>query len=92
MTQTQILKRFVKDIFRVVFVDGVVCQVHVQVVQVVLRSRLVLLSGKPHQALVVNVQAQRVAASNQGVYPEVEFQSLVEEGVVNVILHHALPR
>lgn len=78
MAQTQILKRFVKDIFRVVFVNGVVCQMHVKIVQIVLRSGLVLLSCKSHQTLIINVQAQGVAASNQGVYPEVEFQSLVE--------------
>lgn len=64
---------------------------HAEVVEVGLVGVLVLLGGEADQALVVDVEAEWVAASDKGVDPQVELESLVEERVGDVGLHHALP-
>jgi hypothetical protein len=70
-------------------VDGVVGQMHVEVIQVALGRQLVGLSRKPHQSFVVEVYSERVSASNEHIDAQIELQSLEEQRVRHILLHHA---
>jgi hypothetical protein len=71
----------------VVLVDGVVCKMHVQIVDIGLRWRFVFLGGKPGQTLIVNVNSQGVTSSYQGINSQVEFKTLIQQRIRNVLLH-----
>jgi hypothetical protein len=64
--------------------------VHAEVIHVIVTGQLVLLGGKPHQSLVVDVEAKWLAPSYQHVDPEVELETLVEEGIGDVDLDDAV--
>ena len=49
---------------------------------------LVFKSRHPNQAVVVEEKAERVAASNQNVEPHVEFVTLDEERIGDVVLYN----
>src|SRR5690349_12730867 len=60
--------------FVIVFVDGIVGQVHIEIIQVRVRRPLVFLSRKSRKTHLMEVDAQWVNAIKEDVYPEVEFQ------------------
>lgn len=91
MAKTQILQRFVKYVLRAIFVDGVVREVHVQIVDILLVDWLVLFGGETDKSFVVDVESERVTASYKCVDAHVELQPFIEERVVDVGLDHALP-
>ena len=91
MTMTQIIQRLIKNILRIVFVYGVVGQMHTHVIYIIVRRQLVFLGCEPHQPLVIDVQAERVATCNQSINPHIELKTLIEKRAVNIVLHHALP-
>lgn len=64
---------------------------HVQIVKIILLGWLVLLSGESDEPFVVDVDAERIAACDEGVDAEIEFEAFVEEGIVDVGLYDALP-
>ena len=49
---------------------------------------VVLLCAHPHQAIVVQENAQGVAGSDQDVDPQVKLVALHQEGLVQVLLHN----
>lgn len=73
-----------------VLVDGVVGQVHEDVLRVFARGRVVSLRGEPGDALVENVDSERVARRDQGVDPHVELVAVDQQGLVQVHLAHEL--
>lgn len=72
--------------------DGIVSQMHEQVIYVlrVLAGWLKFLSGKASEALLIHEHAQRIYSIDEGVDSEVEFQSIDEVGIVQVLLGHVL--
>ena len=66
------------------FLDGVVSQMHEQVVNVfrVLTGWLEFLSGKAGETLLVYEHAQRINTIDEGIHPEVEFESIDEIRIV----------
>lgn len=90
MTETQIFQGFIEHVFGVIFIDRVVSQVHVQIVDVSGVDFLVDFGGETDQPLVENIDAKRVTARNKGVDPHVEFEAFVEEGPIEVLLNNAL--
>ena len=90
MAEAEVIKRFVEDILGAVLINGVIGQMHVHIIDIVLIHLLVLLSRKPDQPLVVDVDPQRVASGHKRIDPHVELEALVEKWVVDVVLNHAL--
>jgi hypothetical protein len=88
---TKVLQRLIEDILGVIFVYSIIGEMHVQILQIFLICRLVLLSGKSDQPLIIDVHPQRVTTGNQRINPQIELQPLVQERVVNVGLYNALP-
>ena len=86
----EVVQGLIVHVLGTVLVDGVVGEMHAQVVHVLLVRELVLLGGEAHQSLVVDVDAQGVAAGHQGIYAHVELEALVQEGVGNVLLNDAV--
>ena len=80
----------VENVVLVLLVDSVVRQVHAHVVDVVRVHRLVLLSRQPCQSIFEDVYSKRIYASDQHVDAQVEFQSLHQTGLVDVLLHHVV--
>lgn len=76
MAGGEVMHAVVVDVLGVLLVDGVVGQVHEQLLQVGLLGRLVFLGGEPGEALLVDVQAHGVGAAEQDVDAEVELEAL----------------
>ena len=57
MPQTKVVKGFIEYIFRVVFIYGVVSQMHIEIVDVLLVYRLVFLCGESDKTLIVDVDS-----------------------------------
>jgi len=85
-----VLFGLVEHELRTVLVDGVVGEVHADLVHVLAGGHLVLLSREPAQPLLVHIEGQGVNAGHQHIDPEVEFEALDEVGLVDVPLHHAV--
>ena len=49
-----------------------------------------LLGGKPHEALVIQVEPQRTNTGQQDIEAEVKLEVVYEEGPLQVLLHHHL--
>lgn len=64
---------------------------HVKVVEVVLVGWLILLSSESHKAFVIDIKTKRITAGDESVDPQVKLESFVEQGIVDISLHHALP-
>ena len=64
---------------------------HVEIIDVLFVSWLVFLGCESHQSLVVDVNSKRIATCHKSVYPQVEFEALVEQWVVDIALHDAWP-
>lgn len=62
MAQTQVFKRFIKNILRTILIDCIVGQMHIKIVKIVLAGRLVLLSRKSYQPFIIDIEAERVTA------------------------------
>ena len=59
-------------------------------VSYVCRVVAVLLGGKPHEALVIQVEPQRPDTGQQDIEAEVKLEVVYEEGPLQVLLHHHL--
>ena len=70
-----------------IFVDGVVAEVHAGVPEV-LPSVVVLDGGEPHESLLVQVDEERVVRCDEDVQPEVGLVTVDEERVVDVLPYH----
>lgn len=90
MAKTKIIQRLIKHILRTILIDRIISQMHVHIIHIILIDLLILLRRKSHQPLIVDIDPQRVASGYEGIDPHVEFQALVKEGVVDVVLNHAL--
>jgi hypothetical protein len=70
-----------------VFINGVVGQMHEQILKVIIAWWLVGLSRKPRETFVVHVDTEGVSTAEKDVYSEVEFKALNEEGFMEVSLN-----
>ncbi len=66
----------VENEFVAVLVDGVVCEMHEEVFQVVMAGGLVGLGRKPGETFVVHVDAEGISAAEEDVDSQVEFKAL----------------
>ena len=70
-----------------IFVDGVVAEVHAGVPQVLARV-VVLDRCEPDEALLVDVDEERVVAGDEHVQPQVGLVTVDQQRVVNILAHH----
>jgi membrane-anchored glycerophosphoryl diester phosphodiesterase (GDPDase) len=75
--------------FTIKLVDRVICQVHVQVVQVGVIWWLIFFSSESSYPLLMNVDPKRVDSIEQNVDPEVEFEVVDQVRLVDVPLDDA---
>lgn len=71
-----------------IFIDRIVCQVHEQIVKVVLCWRLILSRGKSAKAITEQVNAQGIYAAKKHVNPQVKFKSVDQKRLMQVTLYH----
>lgn len=86
MSHAHVCLTGVEDELLIGLIDGIVCEVDEIVLQVLLLSLLVFLSGETGQALFVDVDADWIAAINEDVYPHVELQVIDEQWIIDVQL------
>lgn len=72
--------------------DGVVCKVHKEVIDVfgVLARSLVFLGGESSQTLLVDIDTQGIHSVDESVDPQVELQTIYQVRIVKVFLSHIL--
>lgn len=63
MAITEILDRIVEDILWAIFIDGVVCEVHAEIIHILFRWKLILLCGKPDQSFIIDINSQWITTS-----------------------------
>ena len=80
----------IPDVFLVKFVNSVIGQVHVLIVEILLGWLLIIHSRKPGQALIIYINPQRIATSHQHIDPKVKLQLVNQIRIVNISLHHTL--
>ena len=68
-------------------VQGVVCEVHGDVLDVLLGGGLVLRGGEANKAILVEVEAQRVTGRDEDVKAKVKLVPVDEKGLWQVLLH-----
>jgi hypothetical protein len=80
----------VEDEFLVLFVDGVVGQMHADVLHVVFVWGDVGFSGEAAEAFAEDEHAEGIDSSKQNIDSEIEFQALDEIGFAQISLHNAM--
>ena len=73
----------------IVFVDSIVCEMHVQVVHVVIIRHLVLLSGESSKTPLMQIYAERVHTIEEGIDSQIKFKVVYQVGPLDVSLHNA---
>lgn len=75
--------------FTIELVDGIIRQMHVQVVEIRVVWWLVLFSSEPSYPLLMNVDPKRVDPIEQYIDPQVEFEIVDQVRLVDVPLDYA---
>ena len=73
---------FVLDVVARKLIDSVVCQVHVQIVQIVLIRWSILARGQSAEALFVKENTERINTTQQNIDSQIELQFINEEWLV----------
>lgn len=73
-----------------VLVNGVVCQVHAEVVEVAAHRTLVLDSCKSRETFLIDVAPEWRDASHQHVDPEVELETIDKQRFMEVLLRNIM--
>lgn len=90
MPITKILQGLIEHVLRVILVDGIVREMHAEIVHIVLGGVLILLGRETHESLVVYVNPQRVTSGHQRVDAQIELETFVQQWVGYVFLHNAV--
>ena len=88
MTFIHIFLGTVEDIFRVIFVQRIISEVNVAAVQVFIGGLAIFFSRESSQSFVIDVQSQRVSASQEHVDSQIELQLVDKERIFDVILDY----
>ena len=76
-----ILARILLKVFGV-FIDGVVREMHKQIVQVVAHRRYIFWRRKASETFIVDEDTQRCNTRDKNVYSEIKFQTIYHVGLV----------
>lgn len=71
-------------------INGIIGQMHAQIVKVAADGCNVILSSKPRQAFVINIDAKWNDASDQHIYAKVELQIVDEKRLMKITLRHVV--
>ena len=72
------------------FIDRIIRQVHAKLTQIGAHRTLITFSSKPGQSLLVDVASQRIDASYQNVYPQIEFEPVNKVRFVQISLRYVV--
>lgn len=76
MPYTHVCFAGIEDKLLISLVDGIISEVDEVILEIFLLSLLVILCGKTSQSLLVDVDADWIAAVNEDVYPHIELQAI----------------
>ena len=76
MTSSHVFGSAIVDVFGVLFIDGIVCEMDVASFHVTGSGFYVLLSCESSQALFIDVQSHWVSSTEKNVHSEVKFETL----------------
>lgn len=80
----------VKNKVLIVFVEGIVRQMHMNILHIFLPHFLVFFCGESSQAFIVYENSQRIVSHDQDIYSEVELEIFDEERVINIGLDNTI--
>ena len=63
------------------FVDGIVCEVDIEVAEITCLRKFVLLGGETDKTLVVEIYSKRIDASQQNIDSQIKLESSIKERV-----------
>ena len=49
---------------------------------------IILACCKPGESFIIDIHSQRIHTRDHYIYPQIEFESIKEQGVVNVLTHN----
>ena len=90
VTARVIVHVFVKNEVLTILLNRIICQVHIEVVEVAALWPHVFLSGKPCQTLLVNKDTEGIYAINQAINAQIEFKTVDQVRFVEVTLRYVL--
>ena len=88
MTNRVIFGVFVENKLTIVFVYGIICQVHAKVVQIVVVRSTICLCREHAQAFVKHINSEGFNTANEYVNSKIEFQSINQERLVQISLNN----
>lgn len=90
MPNSHIFIRRIEYKFRVVFVYCVVCEVHTHILHIIESRHDVSFSSKTSQALIIQIDSQRVDTCQQNIYSEVKFQPVHQIWLMQIPLYNEM--
>lgn len=69
-------------------VDCIISQVHIHVAHVFLIWKFIWCRGKSDEAIIVNVDSQRIYAVEQNIDPKIKFEAIYQQSVGDVVLRN----
>ena len=87
MAPVVILNVVARHVIRMIFIDGVVAQMHAGIPEIA-PTHVVLDCGEPGEALLIEVDDQRVVRGHEDVQPEVGLVTIDKQRVVNILAHN----
>lgn len=88
MSIRHIINSVIILIARVGLVNGIISEMNVKILQITRIGQLIFFSRKANQSLVIEINSQGVARSHQHVDSHIEFQTLIEQRISDVLLNH----
>jgi len=83
------LNWFVENEIWVIFVDGVICKMHVIVLKIVCSWCCVRLCSKTSQTLLIYKYSQRICTSHKHINSHIKFQPINQKWFMKISLNHA---
>ena len=72
------------------FVDGVVCQMHIQIIQVALSWRFVFCCCKSAKPFLIEINSQGVNTTKQNINSQIKFQVVNQKWFMQISLNHIM--
>jgi hypothetical protein len=85
-----IIFAFILNELTTAFVDGIVRQMHEEVIKVTVVRRYILFSGESRETFFVAVNSERIYSTKKHVYPQIELQSFYQERPVKIALDNVV--
>jgi len=77
---------FIKNEIWIVLVNGIICEMHADIIQIVKIGRTIRFCSKSSQAIMIQINSKRIAASKQHIKTQVKLKPINQKWLVKVTL------